>query len=224
MHQFCLVGGGAPRTTSGRAATSRAGRTRNTTTAYKAAPERARPGQARRDASSSERPRRSNNQVVIPVVAPARRRRASAASCKADISGWDNDTWDLADWYRGGLSGTPAPRCARQYPDPPPADRDPEPARDQPRPVHRAGAGAGRPVRRAGDQSRTCRRRCAAALRAKFGLDDPVWLRYLHWLVAMLHGDWGFSFASRVNVDTLILQRLPTTLFVIGAVADPGDR
>ena len=35
------------------------------------------------------------------------------------------------------------------------------------------------------------------ALRAKFGLDDPVYLRYLHWLMAMLHGDWGFSFASR---------------------------
>ena len=33
----------------------------------------------------------------------------------------------------------------------------------------------------------------------------------------MLHGDWGFSFVSRVNVDTLILQRLPTTLGVIGA-------
>jgi len=57
----------------------------------------------------------------------------------------------------------------------------------------------------------------AASLRAKFGLDDPVWQRYLHWLVAMLHGDWGFSFASRINVDTLILQRLPTTLIVIGA-------
>jgi peptide/nickel transport system permease protein len=57
----------------------------------------------------------------------------------------------------------------------------------------------------------------AAALRAHFGLDDPVWLRYLHWLVAMLHGDWGFSFVSRVNVDTLILQRLPTTLLVIGS-------
>jgi len=56
-----------------------------------------------------------------------------------------------------------------------------------------------------------------AALRAKFGLDDPVPVRYLHWLTAMLHGDWGFSFASRVNVDTLILQRLPTTLAVIGA-------
>ncbi len=33
----------------------------------------------------------------------------------------------------------------------------------------------------------------------------------------MLHGDWGFSFVSRVNVDTLILQRLPATLFVIGS-------
>src|SRR5260370_32282611 len=57
----------------------------------------------------------------------------------------------------------------------------------------------------------------AAALRAKFGLDDPVWQRYLHWLAAMLRGDWGFSFASRINVDTLILQPLPTTLMVIGA-------
>ncbi|MET4119279.1 peptide/nickel transport system permease protein [Bradyrhizobium sp. JR1.5] len=57
----------------------------------------------------------------------------------------------------------------------------------------------------------------ALALRAKFGLDDPIYLRYLHWLNAMLHGDWGFSFVSRMNVDTLILQRLPTTLYVIGS-------
>src|SRR5262245_46117828 len=57
----------------------------------------------------------------------------------------------------------------------------------------------------------------AAALRTKFGLDDPIPVRYLHWLTAMLHGDWGFSFVSRVNVDVLILQRLPTTLAVIGA-------
>jgi peptide/nickel transport system permease protein len=56
-----------------------------------------------------------------------------------------------------------------------------------------------------------------AALRAKFGLDDPIAIRYLHWLAAMVHGDWGFSFVSRVNVDTLILQRLPVTLAVIGA-------
>src|SRR5437660_8806706 len=57
----------------------------------------------------------------------------------------------------------------------------------------------------------------AAGLRAKFGLDDPIALRYLHWLMAMLHGDWGFSFVSRMDVDTLILQRLPATLYVIGS-------
>ena len=57
----------------------------------------------------------------------------------------------------------------------------------------------------------------AAGLRAKFGIDDPVFVRYLHWLVAMLHGDWGFSFASRIDVDKLILQRVPTTLFVVGS-------
>jgi peptide/nickel transport system permease protein len=57
----------------------------------------------------------------------------------------------------------------------------------------------------------------AVALRAKFGLDDPIYLRYVHWLSAMVHGDWGFSFVSRANVDALILQRLPTTLYVIGS-------
>ena len=55
------------------------------------------------------------------------------------------------------------------------------------------------------------------ALREKFGIDDPVAIRYLRWITAMLQGDWGFSFASRINVDTLILQRLPATLFVIGS-------
>jgi peptide/nickel transport system permease protein len=56
-----------------------------------------------------------------------------------------------------------------------------------------------------------------AALRAKFGLDDPIAIRYFRWLTAMLHGDWGFSFVSRIDVDVLILQRLPTTLLVIGS-------
>jgi peptide/nickel transport system permease protein len=55
------------------------------------------------------------------------------------------------------------------------------------------------------------------ALRAKFGLDDPVYLRYFHWLAAMLHGDWGFSFASRMDVATLIMQRLVVTLAVLGS-------
>jgi peptide/nickel transport system permease protein len=56
-----------------------------------------------------------------------------------------------------------------------------------------------------------------AALRARFGLDDPIYLRYFHWLVAMAQGEWGFSFVSRINVDTLILQRMPVTLVILGA-------
>jgi len=56
-----------------------------------------------------------------------------------------------------------------------------------------------------------------AALRVKFGIDDPIFVRYFRWLVAMLQGDWGFSFASRIDVDKLILQRVPTTLFVVGS-------
>ena len=56
-----------------------------------------------------------------------------------------------------------------------------------------------------------------ASLRAKFGLDDPVWQRYFRWAWAMLNGDWGFSFISRVDVDKLILSRVPVTLAIIGA-------
>ena len=47
-----------------------------------------------------------------------------------------------------------------------------------------------------------------ASLRAKFGLDDPIPVRYLHWLTAMMQGDWGFSFASRVDVDTQWLKEI----------------
>ncbi|NDG39436.1 MAG: ABC transporter permease [Betaproteobacteria bacterium] len=54
------------------------------------------------------------------------------------------------------------------------------------------------------------------ALRVQFGLDDPIWQRYLSWLSSMFQGNWGFSFVSRINVDQLILQRLPVTLVVIG--------
>ncbi len=54
-------------------------------------------------------------------------------------------------------------------------------------------------------------------LRKQFGLDDPVAVRYARWAKSMAVGDWGFSFNSRVDVDKLILQRLPVTLFVIGS-------
>jgi len=59
-------------------------------------------------------------------------------------------------------------------------------------------------------------REVALQLRKQFGLDDPVMVRYVRWFGSMVQGDWGFSFVSRVDVSTLILQRLPTSLFVLG--------
>jgi peptide/nickel transport system permease protein len=57
----------------------------------------------------------------------------------------------------------------------------------------------------------------SANLRTQFGLDDPVVVRYVRWASSMAQGDWGFSFASRIDVDQLILQRLPVSLFVLGS-------
>ena len=54
-------------------------------------------------------------------------------------------------------------------------------------------------------------------LRKQFGLDDPVMVRYVRWFGSMVKGDWGFSFSSRVDVDDLIMQRIPVTLVVIGS-------
>jgi peptide/nickel transport system permease protein len=54
-------------------------------------------------------------------------------------------------------------------------------------------------------------------LRKQFGLDDPTVVRYLRWLTAMVQGDWGYSFVSRMPVHELVLQRLPTTLFILGS-------
>ena len=56
-----------------------------------------------------------------------------------------------------------------------------------------------------------------AQLRASLGMDDPIHERYIQWLFAMLRGEWGYSFVSRIPVDQLILQRLPTTIAVMGA-------
>ena len=55
------------------------------------------------------------------------------------------------------------------------------------------------------------------ALRAKLGLNDPVWQRYLHWLVAMVQGEWGYSFTSQESVSKLIMQRLPVSLALFGS-------
>src|SRR2546430_15395561 len=54
-------------------------------------------------------------------------------------------------------------------------------------------------------------------LRAKLGLDDPLPARYARGVIAMLPGDWGFSFLSRVDVDTPIPHRPPPTLLALSS-------
>ncbi|MGK7932848.1 MAG: ABC transporter permease [Microcystaceae cyanobacterium] len=53
-------------------------------------------------------------------------------------------------------------------------------------------------------------------LRKTFGLDQPIYTRYFKWVIAFFQGDLGYSFTSRSPVLDLILQRLPTTLFIVG--------
>jgi peptide/nickel transport system permease protein len=53
-------------------------------------------------------------------------------------------------------------------------------------------------------------------IRRSLGLDDPWPLRYVKWLFALSHGDWGYSFGSRIPVWDLIKLRVPSTLAVVG--------
>lgn len=53
-------------------------------------------------------------------------------------------------------------------------------------------------------------------IRRSLGLDQPIPVRYIKWLFAFLSGDMGYSFTSRSPVFDLILQRLPTTLSIVG--------
>src|SRR2546426_5063346 len=46
-----------------------------------------------------------------------------------------------------------------------------------------------------------------AALRARFGLDQPLPVQYLVWLRNCLVGDFGYSFATNQAVSTVIGQR-----------------
>jgi peptide/nickel transport system permease protein/oligopeptide transport system permease protein len=51
-----------------------------------------------------------------------------------------------------------------------------------------------------------------AHLRQLFGTDQPVALQYLHYVLGLLHGDFGVSMQTRGPVLTEILSRLPYTV------------
>jgi peptide/nickel transport system permease protein len=57
-----------------------------------------------------------------------------------------------------------------------------------------------------------------ARLRAKYGLDDPVPVRYVKWLGSLLQGDWGNSFVSKRPALQEIADRLPNTLLLMGVM------
>lgn len=56
-----------------------------------------------------------------------------------------------------------------------------------------------------------------AMLRAYYGLDDPVYVRYFKWLRSVLKGDLGYSRTYGTPVAKLIVQRLRNTLTLLAS-------
>lgn len=51
-----------------------------------------------------------------------------------------------------------------------------------------------------------------AALRERFGLDEPLVTQYGKWITRMMHGDLGTAYVTQRPIADLILQRIPATL------------
>ena len=51
-----------------------------------------------------------------------------------------------------------------------------------------------------------------AALRARMGLNDPVWMQYLHWAGGAIRGDFGTSLRTGQPVGPMVLGSLGTSL------------
>lgn len=58
-----------------------------------------------------------------------------------------------------------------------------------------------------------------AALRLRLHLDDPSYVRYLHWLISMVEGDAGQSLVNRLNVSVTAFARAQNSLILTGATA-----
>jgi len=59
----------------------------------------------------------------------------------------------------------------------------------------------------------------AAALRAHYGLDRPIYVQYVLWLGRLVRGDWGNEVLSGLSVLDQILEHLPVSLeLMIGAM------
>ncbi|MEU9456204.1 ABC transporter permease [Streptomyces sp. NPDC048277] len=58
-----------------------------------------------------------------------------------------------------------------------------------------------------------------AVIRHAHGLDQPLPLRYLHWLRGCLHGDFGTSLQYQQSVSSLLAPRIGQTLALVGLTA-----
>lgn len=56
-------------------------------------------------------------------------------------------------------------------------------------------------------------------IRLQFHLDDPLWLRYVHWMGDLITGHLGTSFVYRADVASLIGPRLGTSLLLVAYAA-----
>jgi len=54
-------------------------------------------------------------------------------------------------------------------------------------------------------------------IRHTLGLDQPLPVQYVVWLKSLLHGDLGYSYTRTASVGSLIAERLPQTLLLMGA-------
>ncbi len=61
------------------------------------------------------------------------------------------------------------------------------------------------------------------AIRARFGLDQPVTVRYVNWLVNVLRGDLGFRYTNGQPVAATIGQRLSATVLLAGTALIVGS-
>lgn len=51
-----------------------------------------------------------------------------------------------------------------------------------------------------------------AVVRSNLGMDDPLPVRYINWVVQLLSGDFGRSYRTKIPVNVMISERLPVTL------------
>ena len=59
----------------------------------------------------------------------------------------------------------------------------------------------------------TATKEAVEALRQDLGLNENIFVRYIHWLLNFLKGDFGNSLQYKMPVMALIQERMPVTLW-----------